>query len=148
MNWTSRFFLWLSRAMAGRHGGDQLSVALLVLYCLLMVFSRIFRSPLLYLLAFAVLIWSIWRMLSRNHEQRWKENAWFLNWWKPAWNWMRGLARRFRSAQERAAAKARDRSIYRYFQCPKCRSTLRVPKGKGKIVITCPVCHTEFTKRT
>lgn len=148
MNWLSRFSLWLSRVMAGRHGGDQLSVAMLVLYCLLMILSNIFRSPILYLLAFALLIWSLFRMLSRSHEQRWKENAWFLKWWTPVWNWMRGISSNFKAAQNMAAMKARDRDVCRYYKCPKCKSALRVPKGKGKIVITCPVCHTEFTKRT
>lgn len=148
MNGFSRFSLWLSKAMAGRHGGDQLSIALLVLYCILLLFSSIFRSPLLFLLALAVLIWSLARMLSRNHERRWKENAWFLKWWNPVWSWMRGIAARFRSAQEFATMKARDRDSYRYYKCPKCKNKLRVPKGKGKIAITCPICHTEFTKRT
>lgn len=148
MNWMARISLWLNKVMYGRHGGDQLSVAMLVLYCVLLIFSNIFRSPILFILAAAVLIWSLWRMLSRNHEQRWKENAWFLKWWSPVWNWMRSISSRFKAAQDFATMKARDRDVCRYYKCPKCKNTLRVPKGKGKIVITCPVCHTEFTKKT
>lgn len=152
MNWMTRFSLWLSRVMTGRHGGDQLSVALLVLYCLLLILSNIFRIPLFstifFLLACAALIWSLWRMFSRSHEQRWKENAWFLKWWTPVWNWMRGISKRFKTAQDFATMKAKDRNVCKYYKCPKCKNTLRVPTGKGKIVITCPVCHTEFTKRT
>jgi len=37
---------------------------------------------------------------------------------------------------------------HRYYRCPGCRQRLRVPRGRGNIVITCPKCHREFTKRT
>lgn len=147
-NWSSRFIMWYSKAMAGRHGGDQLSIALLVLYCILLMFSSIFHTLLLFLLALAALVFCILRMLSRNNGQRWKENTWFMSWWGPVWNRMRGISAHFHSEQEFAAMKARDRDVSRYFKCPKCKNKLRVPKGKGKIVITCPVCHTSFTKHT
>lgn len=148
MNGFTRFALWLNKAMAGRHGGDAFSVALLVLYGVVLLFSSIFRNPLLFLLAVAVLIWCLWRMLSRNQERRWKENAWFLGWWNPIWQKLRGISTRFHQAQDYATMKARDRGVYRYYKCPKCGNKLRVPKGKGKISITCPVCRTEFIKRT
>lgn len=148
MNWFTRFALWLNKALAGRHGGDAFSAALLVLYCILLLFSGIFKVALLFFAALAVLVWCIWRMLSRNLVQRQKENAWFLSWWRPIWSWMRGISARFHSAQEYATMKSRDRNVYRYYKCPKCKNKLRVPKGKGKVAITCPVCHTEFKKRT
>lgn len=148
MNWLTKLIAWNSRVMAGRHGGDQFSVALLVLYGILLFFSAVFRFPYLFFLALAILIWCIWRMLSRNHERRWKENAWFLGWWNPLWQRLRGISSRFRAAQEYATMKARDKDVWRYYKCPKCGNKLRVPKGKGKIAITCPVCRTEFTKRT
>jgi ribosomal protein S27E len=148
MNGFTRFALWLNRVMAGRHGGDAFSVAQLVLYGILLMLSSIFHNSLLLLLAVAVLIWCLWRMLSRNQQNRWKENAWFLGWWNPIWHGMRGISARFRREQDYATMKARDRSVYRYYKCPKCKNKLRVPKGKGKIAITCPVCHTEFVKRT
>ncbi len=148
MDWFTRFALWMSKAMAGRHGGDSFSVAQLVLYCILLLLSSIFRNSVLFILALVVLVWCIWRMLSRSQEQRWKENEWFLGWWRPIWNGMRGISSRFHSAQDYATMKARDRNVYRYYKCPKCKNKLRVPKGKGTIAITCPVCHTEFTKRT
>ena len=43
-----------------------------------------------------------------------------------------------------------QRGTYRFFKCPQCRQIVRVPKGRGKICITCPKCKTEFmllTKR-
>ncbi len=33
---------------------------------------------------------------------------------------------------------------YNFFTCPRCRAALRVPKGKGRIKITCPKCGEKF----
>ena len=41
-----------------------------------------------------------------------------------------------------------QRSTYRFFKCPQCKQTVRVPKGRGKICITCPKCKTEFIKKS
>ena len=41
----------------------------------------------------------------------------------------------------------RDRQN-RYFICPRCRQTVRVPRHKGKIAITCPKCKERFERRT
>ncbi|MBO5073579.1 MAG: hypothetical protein J6C32_11505 [Eubacterium sp.] len=46
-----------------------------------------------------------------------------------------------RKIQERNSTK-------KLFRCPKCHQTIRVPRGKGKIAITCPKCRNEFVKRT
>lgn len=147
-NGFARFAYWLSRAMSGRHGNDQLSVALLVLYCILLAIGGIFHLPFLTILALLALVLSIYRMLSRNNAKRWKENEWFLSWWGPFWHWLRGVSSHFHSSQEYAQMKARDRGTYKYYKCPKCKNKLRVPRGKGKIAITCPVCHTEFIRKT
>ena len=134
--------------MYGRHGGDQLSMALLVLYCVLLLLSDILRSPILYLLSLAVIIFCFYRMLSRNWQRRWKENEWFLKWWSPTIGWFRSLFRRVRADGNRLHLRFRDRKTSRYYRCPKCGNTLRVPKGKGKIAITCPVCRCEFIRKT
>ena len=41
-----------------------------------------------------------------------------------------------------------QRSTYRFYKCPQCKQTVRVPKGRGKICITCPKCKTEFIKKS
>ena len=40
-----------------------------------------------------------------------------------------------------------DRS-HKYYRCPSCKQMVRLPKGKGKIIVTCPSCHQKFEKRT
>ena len=147
-NWFQRFLLWWNRFMYGRYGGDQMGVALLALYCVLLVLSDFLRSPVLYLVSLAVILFCFYRMLSRNRQRRWKENAWFLGWWGPAFGRLRGLFRRVRAAASRMRLRVRDRRIRRDYRCPRCGSTLRVPRGRGEIGITCPVCGHEFVKKT
>lgn len=109
----------------GRYGSDQLNMFLLILgvvLCLLGSFSRLYY---LGLIAYVPLIWAIFRMYSRNLEKRRRENRRFTQFF----------------------ARLRDRQN-RYFSCPRCRQRVRVPRGKGKIVIKCPACGERFTKKT
>lgn len=113
----------LRRFMYGRYGTDQLGTALLMLGLVLSVVG--FWVRWMPLLAYAVLIFYIYRCFSKNIPQRRKENAWFL----------------------RLTALLRDRQ-HRYFRCPDCRQSVRVPRGKGRIKIGCPKCGRKFEKRT
>lgn len=114
----------LRRFMYGRYGSDQLGMALLILGIVLMLLGT-FWLPVFTLLSYIPLFYYIFRCYSRNIPKRQKENAWFL----------------------RLTAPLRDRN-HRYFRCPTCRQSVRVPKGKGRIAITCPKCHHRFEKNT
>ncbi len=128
---------WLRRMLVGRYGTDQLSLALMVLYFVLFLLSYIpycwFLSW-IGLLLFAVILF---RTFSRNIAERYHENQVFLRYWNPVKNWFKNLRTAFR-----------DRKTYRYYQCPNCKQRLRVPKGRGKIKITCPKCRNQFIKKT
>lgn len=128
---------WLRRMMIGRYGTDQLSLALIVLYMILFFLSYIpycwFLSW-IGLLLFAVILF---RTFSRNITKRYHENQVFLRYWLPVKNWFKTIKSRFR-----------DRKTHRYYKCPNCKQKLRVPKGRGKIKITCPRCHNQFIKKT
>lgn len=114
----------LRRFMYGRYGADQLGMALLVCaIVLLLVDSFLLRGA--SFLALPVMFFCIFRTYSRNIPARRKENAWFL----------------------RLTAPIRDRKN-RYFRCPGCRQSVRVPRGKGRIAITCPKCRRRFEKNT
>ena len=126
---------WFRRFMMGRYGVDQLSFAMLLLSCLLAMFTRGRLWP-LSLVGLAVMALAYYRMLSRNISARALENGVFLRGWyrlRKGWN----------SLLDRMGDKT-----HRYYRCPGCRQRLRVPRGRGNIVITCPKCHREFTKRT
>ncbi|OUP12888.1 hypothetical protein B5F35_06385 [Anaeromassilibacillus sp. An200] len=136
MNFFSRFQYWLQRFFYGRYGGDQLNWALLILYLLLWLLGVVTRIVVFPILSWLLFFLVLFRMLSRNTAKRWAENQKFLR----VWNKVKGFF-------TTRAAQWRDKD-HRYYKCPKCKNKLRVPRGKGKIQITCPVCRTEFIRKT
>jgi len=139
---------WLRKMMMGRYGTDQLTFGLLILYMVLSFSSQLTRWYVLMLLSLVPLILCFYRMLSRNVSRRYAENQQFLKWWAPVKAWLSRAFYKtqiwFRSKQNRL----KGMKTHRYYKCPHCSNTLRVPKGRGKIFITCPVCKTEFVKKT
>ena len=122
------------RLMSGRYGLDQLNIFLLVTAVVLCVISYglsllgavwAMIGMLVNLAAYGLLFWYIYRAFSRNIEKRMLENRRF-------------LARK---------ARLTDRSN-RYYRCPNCRQTVRVPRGRGKICIKCPKCGEKFIRKS
>ena len=117
------------RFMEGRYGTDKLNIEILLLGLGLSVLSFLIILPftkiLLCLASYILMGIAIFRCLSRNIYKRYRENLRFLM-----------LLDRFKDKE------------HRYFICPKCRQPVRVPKGKGKISITCPKCSEKFIKKT
>jgi hypothetical protein len=128
---------WFRRMMMGRYGNDQLSVALFVLYFILWILAQILHIWVLVWIAMIPLVLCFYRMFSRNTSRRYKENYEFLKFWNPIKAWFK-----------KTTGMIKGLKYYRYYKCPNCSHTLRVPKGKGKICITCPVCRKEFVKKT
>jgi ribosomal protein S27E len=135
MGW--RFLEWYRRVMTGRYGTDQLTFALLGLYFVLWMAGQVSRLYILALLSLVPLVLCFYRMFSRNTGKRYRENVWFMNYWSKVRLWFFNRTNRIK-----------DRKVHRYYKCPKCANTLRVPKGRGKICITCPVCGNQFIKKT
>ena len=119
----------LRRFMEGRYGNDKLNSAILGGALVMVILALFIRNPLINLIlhgvSYALMFWSIFRSLSRNTYKRYQENRTFLKF----------------------VDRVRDRD-HRYFECPKCRQTVRVPRGKGKIAITCPRCKEKFVKKS
>lgn len=136
-NWLLRMGGRLARFMYGRYGNDSLNRVLFVTALVLMLLTLI---PQLWILAFpswGLLIWATLRCYSRNIPKRRRE----LQAWQSFWGRVRGFFVLGR-------VKWRDRKTHRYFNCPKCRATLRVPKGKGLLDVTCPRCGSVTVKKT
>ena len=123
--------------MYGRYGTDQLSRFLSFAALALLVISLFVKNPIFYLGALAILVWSYFRTFSRNTSKRYVENEKFLN-----------LTSKFTGFFRNGKVYHEQRKIYRFYTCPQCRQKVRVPKGKGKICITCPKCRTEFVKKS
>lgn len=122
--------------LSGRYGNDQLNIFLFILGCVLTFILSLFKTPYISLISYIPYGFAIFRMLSKNFVKRQQENAKFLTLSEP---WRKFIKEKFRQFQDKS---------HRYFRCPKCNRTLRVPKGKGKIKISCPHCNKEFVKRT
>lgn len=130
----------LMRFMQGRYGSygpDSLNRFLLAGALVAMIVSLFTRWNFLYGIALAVLIYSYFRMLSRNYTRRYAENQTFLK-------YTAGI-RNFFLKQKNAMSQRKTHHIYK---CPDCRQKIRVPKGKGKIAIRCPKCSAEFIKKS
>lgn len=128
---------WLRRHMAGRYGYDQLSMALLLSALLLQVIASLSSVGLLLYAAYIPLVISLYRAFSRQLGKRRQENDKFQLRIRPVRTFFVQRRERFRR-----------RKTHAYFKCRTCRQTLRVPKGKGKIEITCPKCQTKVTRKT
>lgn len=125
------------RFMQGRYGVDQFSRFLMGVGIALIVLSIFFKNQIISLLVFGILIYVYYRMFSRDISKRYGENQKFLT--KTAS--VRGI---FAKEKNRMI----QRKIYRFYKCPSCSQEVRVPKGKGKIEISCPKCQTKFMKRS
>ena len=127
----------MQRFMAGRYGNDQLNQFIFIVAIISMVLEIITRQSLFYTLTLVLLILAYVRVLSRNINKRYEENMKFLQ-KKDA------ILNKFRR-QKYYAAQRRNFHIY---TCPQCKQKIRIPKGKGKISITCPKCRTSFIKKS
>lgn len=126
----------LRRFLVGRYGPDQLGFVLVILSFLLSLFGQLFRWTPLLLLSWLVLFFAFYRIFSHKIEVRRKENEKLMVLWYT-------VSQRFQKQKARRA----DKRTHRYYHCPQCRQMLRVPKGRGKIKITCPKCGTQFIKK-
>ena len=119
----------MQRFMAGRYGTDKLNLAILgvaLAICLITGFVKVaVANLLLTAVSYGLMIWAICRSFSRNTYKRYQENRKFLQFFD----------------------RIKDRD-HRYYDCPRCRQNVRVPRGKGKIAITCPRCKEKFVRKS
>lgn len=125
------------RFMYGRYGVDTLGKYSLGAGLATMVLSIVFDSYTLSLLSWFFIILTYFRMFSRNLYKRSSENQTFLNKTYKLRTWF--------SKQKNMLAQRKTHHIYR---CPGCKQKIRVPRGKGRIEIRCPKCHTTFIKNS
>lgn len=125
----------LMRFFAGRNGFDRLCSALSVLYFVLAIINLFARSWAFILLEYAVLGVILFRTLSRNTYARQRENLKYYE-----------LENKVRGFFVSKTTRLRDREhVYR--RCPSCKSTLRLPRRKGRHTVKCPRCSHQFKTR-
>ncbi len=123
----------IARFMYGRCGYDALSKFLMIV-CLVLVIANLFLElwPIA-LIETALLVYTVFRIMSKNLVKRGSENAKFL-----------AIKRKIDGKIALGKNKRRDRKTHVYKKCPSCKNTLRLPKVKGKHTVNCPCCHTRF----
>lgn len=119
---------------ANRNGFDALSKVIVWSSLILMIVSGFFPvawlQSVVYGISVAGIVYGYFRVFSRDTVSRQAENSAYLSW------------------KRRIAQCWHQRKTHRFFRCPKCKTTLRVPRGKGKISISCRCCGEKFIKRT
>lgn len=114
----------LANFMIGRNGSDELSQAVVVVG---IVFNFIYiftRAGVFNVISTAALVYALFRVFSKNVSARAQEN------------------REFQKYIQFAKMKWELRKTHKVFLCKNCGKIVRVPKGKGKIEVTCPACRT------
>lgn len=126
----------LQRFMYGRYGNDQLNMVLVLLSLALYLVFVVTSWTFLYAVSFMLMAAALFRCLSRNYDRRRAENGKFLSLVQPVTRWYR-LRRTIRRDKDHC-----------YFKCPNCGQQLRVPRGKGKITVTCRGCGASFQEKS
>lgn len=127
----------MMRFMYGRYGNDQLSKLYLGLAIVCLIVNLFTDLAIFYVAGLLLLIYSIYRSFSKDISKMAAQNQKFLN-----WRYQRIV--KYNNTKKHLAQSKE----YRFYKCPGCKQKVRVPRGRGKIAITCPKCHAEFIKKS
>ena len=116
--------------MRGRNGADELNRVIIYAVLIVYIISMFTQSTILYTISFTGMIYAFYRMFSKNLYERREENRKFVTW------------------LETTRIKMEQRKDYKIFKCKGCGRNIRVPRGKGKIEVTCPMCGNKTIHRT
>lgn len=132
-NFFSRFF----QGRYGSYGTDKLTRFLLILAVVNFVVSVCTPLGFLYYVGVAILVYSFYRLLSHNITARYRENERF-----------ESVFKKIKSLFKRTRSEFFTRKNYHIYTCPNCSQKIRIPRGKGQIIVRCPKCMTEFQKKS
>jgi hypothetical protein len=127
---------WCVNFMYGRNGLDDYNKFLLIIGLIVDMLSMIFAGMFFLIFSDIIFIYVLFRAFSKNLVKRSMENQSYLyvkNWLRHKW--------------KAAHSNAKDKE-HRYYVCPQCHQIVRVPRGRGKLDITCPTCGKEFSRKS
>ena len=125
----------LMRFLSGRYGVDAMFYFLFTLAAVMSLANCFIRSFYLQIAVYVIVIYALFRVMSRNIAARQKENRFF-----------KTLAEKIRVWADTRRTRSTD-FTHVYKRCPHCNATLRLPRKKGKHKTVCPKCGCEFTVR-
>ncbi len=127
----------MNKFFKNRYGFDTLNYYLIYLLLIINTLSIFLKSTLLNMISIFILIYILSRAFSKKYNKRQQENFAFQRFIYPYKNKLNALIQR-----------QKQKKYYKFYKCPNCKQTLRVPKGHGKITITCPKCNEKFDRKS
>lgn len=130
------------RFMQGRYGVDPfakftMGAALVMIILAMFVGKSNFLGTLLDTVGLLAIVYTYYRIFSRDIQKRYVENQKFLS-----------MTVKLRTRFNKEKNLMEQRKTHHIYTCPGCKQKIRIPKGKGKIEIDCPKCHTKFVKNS
>ena len=126
----------IRQMMAGRHGADEFSMALMIVGLTISIVSSLLGVGIFSIISLALYGYAIFRMFSRDHNKRYLENQKYLTWWNGTGSAIRQFFVRMKNIRK-----------YKYFKCPECHARLRLPRKVGEVTVTCGKCHHAFKQK-
>lgn len=122
--------------MRGRYGNDTLNNVLMVICIISFILDMFLHTSVITIIGYIAWFIALYRMFSRQVYKRNQENEKFMNLISPI------------TRMKTLHQKRKQDPTHKYYRCPSCHQIVRLPKGHGKVVVTCPKCQTQFEKRT
>lgn len=122
----------LMQFMSGRYGTDKLFYGLFAVAAVLSLINIFLRSGLIQLLVYAIVIYSFYRVFSRDIYKRRNENEKFMS-------LLSVVKRKYDFYKQK-----KNDSFHIYKKCPSCKAVLRLPHRIGVHTTVCPRCNKEF----
>jgi len=126
-----------SKFMQGRYGVDSLSRFLSIVLLAIIILGMFIRIPLSGTITLVILVILYWRMFSRNISKRYEENQKFLQ-----------IRDKLLGRFSDFGSNMSQMKDYHIYKCPRCNQKIRIPRGKGHIMVRCPRCGYEFHKKS
>ena len=133
----------------GRYGIDNLGYALFFLALIIL------RNKYLSVVGAIILGYAIYRIISKDINKRKKELQKFnviVNRIRPYFTSIFSVFKRYyivlKKKFDSYKIRYNQRMSYVFVTCSKCKKILRLPKNKGKLSVTCPICKNQFVKKT
>lgn len=158
-NWRNKMAGW----MYGRYGFDYLGRFLFTISFIMIILSM-FISSLWWLniIGLILIVWEYFRVFSRNTTKRYEENQKYISITSGLKSWFsrympflqragNAIADFFRNIGSWLASipdRMRQDKTYHIYKCPGCGQKIRIPRGKGRIIVRCPKCGKEFAKKS
>lgn len=135
---------WVQNIMRQANPVDELSRFLLKAGAVIGIIGILFGSSLILWMGFALVLWMYVRTFSKDRQKNYQQNRKFQSYKN---RFMKRFSKQSNVVQLKKA-RMQQRKTHRFYKCPNCKQQVRIPKGRGKVSITCPSCRTKFIKKS